>query len=71
MKISLQWIKEFTQIKCSTDELIKKIGAQLGEVEEVIDLGERYKNIVVAKIVSCEKHPNADTELICIRVLFA
>ena len=65
MKISLQWIKEFTQIKCSTDELIKKIGAQLGEVEEVIDLGERYKNIVVAKIVSCEKHPNADKLSVC------
>ena len=65
MKISLNWIREFTNIKCTTDELVRKIGAQLGEVEEVIDLGERYKNIVIAKVISCEKHPNADKLSVC------
>lgn len=65
MKISLNWIKEFTDIKLSVDELVAKIGAQLGEVEEVINLGERYENIVVAKVVSCEKHPNADKLNVC------
>ena len=41
MKISLKWVQEFTDIKCSVDELVAKIGAQLGEVDEVINLGER------------------------------
>lgn len=65
MKISINWIKEFTDIKCSTDELITKIGAQLGAVEEVIALGERYEGIVVAKIMSIKKHANADKLNVC------
>lgn len=65
MKLSLNWIKEFTDIKLSVDELVKKIGAQLGEVEEVVNLGERYEGIVVAKVVSCERHTNADKLNVC------
>lgn len=66
MKISLNWVKEFTDVKLGVDELVRKIGAQLGEVEEVIDLGERYQNIIVAKVVSCKKHPNADKLNVCL-----
>lgn len=65
MKISLNWVKEFTDVKVDVDELVRKIGAQLGEVEEVISLGERYEKIVVAKVVSCKKHPNADKLNVC------
>jgi phenylalanyl-tRNA synthetase beta chain len=65
MKISLNWIKEFTEVKLGIEELVTKIGAQLGEVEEVINLGEKYQGILVAKVVSCEKHPNADKLNIC------
>ncbi len=65
MKVSVNWIKEFTNVKCTLDELVVKIGAQIGEVEEVINLGERYEGIVVAKVMSCEKHPNADKLNIC------
>lgn len=66
MKISVNWIKEFTDVKVGVDELVAKIGSQLGEVEEVINLGERYEGIVVAKVMSCEKHPNADKLSVCL-----
>ncbi len=65
MKVSLNWIKEYTSVKVSIDDLVQKIGAQLGEVEEVTDLGKRYEGIVVAKVVTCEKHPNADKLHVC------
>ncbi len=65
MKISVNWLKEFTDIKIPVDELVKKIGAQLGEVEEVVDLGKRYEGIVVAKVVACAKHPAADKLSVC------
>lgn len=65
MKISLNWVKEFTDVRVGVDELVAKIGAQLGEVEEVINLGERYEGIVVARVVACEKHPNADKLNVC------
>ena len=50
----------------SVDKLIEKIGAQLGAVEEIIDLGRKYQGIVIAKVVSCEKHPNADKLSLCL-----
>ena len=37
-----------------------KINAQLGGIEEVIDLADKYKDALVVKVVECEKHPNAD-----------
>ncbi|HIA91951.1 TPA: phenylalanine--tRNA ligase subunit beta [Candidatus Saccharibacteria bacterium] len=66
MKISLNWVKQFTEINVSVDELVAKIGSQLGEVEEVIHLGNAYENVVIAKVKSCEKHPNADKLSVCL-----
>jgi len=65
MKVSVNWLKEYTDIDISLDELVKKIGAQLGAVEEVIDLNVQYKGAVIVKVVSCEKHPNADKLHVC------
>ena len=66
MKISLNWVKEYTDVKLPLDELVEKIGAQLGAVDEVIDIGKNYKGIVIVKVVSCIKHPNADKLKLCI-----
>lgn len=73
MKISVNSINEFNeQEKAATsispngvNALIEKIGSQLGEVEEVVDLGKKYKGVVVAKVISCVKHPNADRLKVC------
>ncbi|HVS58983.1 MAG TPA: phenylalanine--tRNA ligase subunit beta [Candidatus Saccharimonadales bacterium] len=65
MKVSLNWIKQFTDVDLSVDELVGKIGAQLGAVEEVIDLGARYKGVVVAKVVTCVDHDNSDHLHVC------
>lgn len=66
MKVSVNWLREFTNIKLPIDELVAKIGAQIGEVEEVVDWGEQYKGIVVAKVVTCQQHPNADRLNVCL-----
>ncbi len=47
------------------DELARKIGAQLGAIEETIDVGSKYQGVIVAKIISCEDHPNADRLHVC------
>ncbi len=68
MKFSLNHIRWYgyrDAVAIPVDELTKKIGAQLGEIEEVINIGERYDNILVAKVVSCVKHPNADKLNVC------
>ena len=58
-------MREFGAIDLPIDQLVEKIGSQLGAVEEVIDVGAKYKGIVVAKVVSCVKHPDADKLHVC------
>ena len=65
MKVSLNWVKQFIDVALDVDELVEKIGAQLGAVEEVIDLGKKYEGIVIAMVVACEKHPDADKLRVC------
>jgi phenylalanyl-tRNA synthetase beta chain len=47
------------------EEWLKRIGAQLGAVEEVVDWKAKYDGAVIVKVVSCEKHPNADKLHVC------
>lgn len=73
MKVSLNWVRFLNKkYGCAAepapdgiDSLVERIGLQLGAVEETVNLGERYKGIVVAKVISAEKHPNADKLKVC------
>jgi phenylalanyl-tRNA synthetase beta chain len=66
MKVSLNWVKQYLDFELpAVDELVERIGAQLGAVEEVENLGEKYQGIIVAKVVSCEDHPDADRLHVC------
>ena len=49
MKISLNWLRKFVDIKVPDDELVRLIGSRLVEVEEVVDETHKYDNIFVAK----------------------
>lgn len=60
MHISLDWIKQYTQIKLDNDQLISKVRAQIGEVENIIDYSEKYKGVLVAKIKQKKDHPDAE-----------
>jgi phenylalanyl-tRNA synthetase beta chain len=67
MKVSYNWLQEYLDFELPPiGELVDKIGAQLGAVEEVIELGPKYKGIVIAKVVSCQKHPDADKLSLCL-----
>jgi phenylalanyl-tRNA synthetase beta chain len=60
MIVSVNWLKKFTDIDLPIDELATLIGARLVEIEEVINLGAKYKDVVVAKVVECERLENSD-----------
>jgi len=74
MKISLNTIRFVNQHYGSAgdpapdgvDVLAEKIGAQLGAIEEIVDFGSKYENVLVVKVVSCLQHPNADRLHLCI-----
>ncbi len=66
MKVSLNTIKQYIDFELPpVDELVKRINEQLGGVEEVIDLADKYKDAKIVKVVECEKHPNADRLNVC------
>lgn len=66
MKVSVNTIKQFIDFELPpVDELVARINAQLGKVEEIIDLGTKYKDAVIVRVVECEKHPNADKLSVC------
>lgn len=60
MIISVNWLKKFTDIDVSTEELATLIGARLVEIEGVEDLGEKYKDVIVVKVVECGPVPDSD-----------
>lgn len=53
MIISVNWLKKFTNIDTTVEELATLIGARLVEIEGIEDLSEKYKGVVVAKVVEC------------------
>jgi len=62
MFVSLNWLKDFVQIKGEIDpqKLSDLITVHTAEVEGYKDLAETFDNIVVGKIESIKGHPNAD-----------
>jgi phenylalanyl-tRNA synthetase beta chain len=73
MKISIRNLKDSNERYHSagnpavdgTSDLVKRIGAQLGAVEEVIDNSHKYDGAIIVKIVSSVDHPNSDHLHIC------
>ncbi len=57
MKVSLNIIKQYIDFELpAINELVARINAQLGGVEEVVDLAAKYQDAKIVKVVECEKH---------------
>lgn len=60
MIVSVNWLKQFTQIDASIDELAEVIGARLVEIEGVEALGGKYADVIIARVVECAPVPDSD-----------
>ncbi len=65
MRISLNWLKEFVQVKLSAEELAKTLTIAGFEVEEIEDRRLWAEGVVVGKVLECIPHPNADKLSVC------
>ncbi|WP_303852309.1 phenylalanine--tRNA ligase subunit beta [Seleniivibrio woodruffii] len=66
MKISINWINEFVDTTgIDMQELAAKLTMSGLEVESV-ETKNRLNNVVVAKVLKCEKHPDADKLSLCV-----
>jgi phenylalanyl-tRNA synthetase beta chain len=65
MKVTLNWLKQYVQFDWSAEELAERLTMLGIEVEGVEKLGGEYEGVVVAQVVTCDKHPNADKLSVC------
>ncbi len=65
MKVSIGWLKNYVDINVSIEELCDKMVMSGFEIDGMEDLSETMHNVVAAKIVKLEKHPDADKLQIC------
>lgn len=65
MNLSMKWLKEFVDIDINSKEFADAMTMSGSKVELIKEEGENLKNIVVGKIISIEKHPNADKLQVC------
>jgi phenylalanyl-tRNA synthetase beta chain len=60
MIISVNWLKELTEIDGTIDDLTTLIGSRLVEIENVVELGKKYEGVIVAKVVECSAVEGSD-----------
>lgn len=60
MLLPIVWMRDYVNINADIMELMNEITSTGSHVESVEDLGSKLNNIVVAKILEINKHPNAD-----------
>lgn len=65
MKFSENWLRSHVPTQASREELAATLTAIGLEVEDVTPLGGSLDKVVVARIVSAEKHPEADRLQVC------
>ena len=61
MKISLNWISDYVDLKeVDIKSLINKFTLSTAEVEDVYEVGKNIQGVIVAKVLTCQDHPNSD-----------
>ena len=65
MNFTFAWLKEHLATDASLDALVDKLTMIGLEVESVHDRSKEYAPFRIARVVSAEKHPNADRLKVC------
>ena len=63
MKISNNWLKDFIKTELKTErigEFLTDIGLEVEGIDKFESIKGSLEGIVVGKVLTCEKHPNAD-----------
>lgn len=60
MQFSEQWLRQYTNPSIDTDALSHLLTMAGLEVEELAGVGADFNKVVIAEIISADKHPDAD-----------
>ena len=65
MNLSMKWLNDYVKIDVPPREFAHKMTMSGSKVEGYEIEGEEISNVVVGKILSVEKHPDADKLVVC------
>jgi len=65
LKLSIEWLKDYIEIPDGIQKLSDDFTMSGSEVEAIEKPFENLKNLVTAKIVEIDRHPNADNLNVC------
>ncbi|NBB65513.1 phenylalanine--tRNA ligase subunit beta [Pseudomonas sp. ODNR1LW] len=65
MKFPLSWLKDHLETEADVHQIAEAMTMAGLEVEEVLDPAAKLAPFTVAKIISAERHPNADRLQVC------
>ncbi len=65
MRFPESWLRQHVKTSATRDELAATLTAIGLEVEEMTELGAALDGVVVARIVECARHPQADKLQVC------
>lgn len=68
MRVSLNWIKKYVDLPkdITNEQIMKDLTIRTVEVEDMVNTGDKFKDIVVGKIIEVNPHPNADLLKVCL-----
>ena len=68
MKVSLNWIKKYVDLPkdITNEQIMRDLTIRTVEVEDMVNTGDKFKDIVVGKILEVNPHPNADLLKVCL-----
>lgn len=65
MKVTLNWLKQYVDFDWSPEDLRERLTMLGLEVESMQKLGGEFEGVVVAEVITRDKHPNADKLSLC------
>jgi len=65
MKVTLNWLKQYVDFNWSPDETTERLTMLGLEVEDVQKISGAFDGVVVAQVITRDKHPNADKLSLC------
>lgn len=66
MIVSLEWLKDYTDIKADPETFCDRMIMSGSNLETMVHVGCDMENVVVGKILNIEKHPDADKLVVCL-----
>jgi phenylalanyl-tRNA synthetase beta chain len=65
VKITREWLKDFTDVSGTASELAAQLTLAGLEVESVTPVAAPFTNVVVGQVLECQRHPNAEKLSVC------